>query len=482
MEKMILVVIDALRRDRVGIMSGGATLTPNIDALAEDGVIFENAFTAANATDPSVTSIHSGYDPSAVVLHHGPNVTEDEKRRAESVVSVPERLQANGIRTVAAGRSLARWHSSGFDEYPEEVIGDYERRWIERQLNRLSPKLKPIAQRLYGMVSKLKNDVYSDDEVDRLLNLLTDSRCYGFLHIMDTHVPHNPDPDIIERLLNHREYCNQNLQEFFETHMDYPYISDYLRETATDADFEAGLARLFARYDGAVVEADQKVGRLVEGLRDRDYLSDTTIIITSDHGESLNEHGIYFDHHGLYGPSVRVPLIISGSDIPDNKREEYVSLFDVAPTISEHFEVEPDGDMSGQSLFSLWDQDGEWRKREFVIFHEAQAQRRIGIRTGRYKLIKHVSDPVLEEKHGSSLECGYCDIIHGNERELYDLHKDPLETTNIVEQQPEVAAKLESKVDAYLNNIDQVESETKSQIVYNNQDKVIERLEQLGYK
>lgn len=479
---VILVVIDALRRDRVGTITHEETLTPNIDALAEDGVVFENAFSATNATDPSVTSIHTGREPSTVVSHHGQNVTADEKRRAEGVTSLPEQLQAEGIRTVAAGRGLARWHSAGFDEYPHETLDIRRRRSIGDRLERISPALRSAAGRIYEKFAALKQSAEDTDEVDELLESLTGDRFYGFIHMMDPHVPCDPDPELIEELLERREYPNEDLQEFFDAHEDSPYIADYLSSIVTDADFEVGLARLFARYDGAVIEADQKVGRLVEGLRSRGLLEETTIIVTNDHGESLDEHGIYFDHHGLYEPSVRVPLIVSGPGVPTARRDEYVRLPDLAPTIAETFGSTLDSDGVGQSLRALLGGPSEWDERSFVVFSEAQAQRRVGIRTDRYKFIKHVADPVLERKQGKSLECNYCNTIHGGERELYDLSKDPGENTNIVDQQPEVATELEAKLEAYFDELDAFTPESESRVSYDEEDAVLERLEDLGYK
>ena len=481
-ESIVVIVIDALRRDRVGAMSDGQTLTPNIDALAEDGVIFDNAFSATNATDPSITSIHTGRDPSTVVSHHGPHVTEDEKRRAESVGSVPEQLHADGVNTIAAGRSLARWHSAGFDVYPEETLNVRRRRSIGQQLERISPMLRSAAGRIFETIISVKQSTDSSDEVDDLLKALPDGRFYGFLHMMDTHMPCEPDPEIINELLERQQYPNQGLDEFFEAHADSPYMSDFLTSVVTESDFDVGTARLFARYDGAVIEADQKVGRLVKGLRDRNKLTDTTIIVTSDHGESLDEHGIYFDHHGLYDPSVRVPLIISGSDVPTGRREEYVRLPDLAPTIAESFGSTLSRGIAGQSLHPLLGEAGEWDKHPFVVFNEAHAQRRVGLRTDRYKFIKHVPDSVLEQKRGSSLECGYCNTVHGAERELYDLSEDPDEIMNIAEQQPEIATELEEKLDSYFDGLDEFVTKSGNRVSYDEEEAVLKRLEDLGYK
>lgn len=479
---LIVIIIDALRRDRVETMSGDRMLTPNINALAEDGTVFENAFSATNATDPSITSIHTGREPSTVVSHHGPHVTKDEKRRAEDITSVPEQLQADGIDTVAAGRSLGRWHSSGFDEYPQEALDVRRRRSIGEQLERISPALRSAAGRIYETITAVTQSTDIGNEVDDLLAALTDNQSYGFLHMMDTHIPCEPDLDIIEELLDHHNYSNRDLQEFFHANADSPYIAEFLSDTMTDTDFETGLARLFARYDGAVIEADRKVGRLVEGLRSRNLLDDTTIVVTSDHGESLDEHGIYFDHHGLYDQSVRVPLVVSGPGIPRARREGFVRLPDLAPTITRTFGSTLNSGGVGQSLLPLLGGTGEWDERRFVVFNEAQAQRRTGIRTDRYKFIKHVEDPVLENKRGSSLECGYCNTVHGGERELYDLSADPGGTANIVDQKPEIATELEAELDTYFDELTEFAPGQEAEITYEGEEAVLERLENLGYK
>jgi arylsulfatase A-like enzyme len=86
-----------------GSFGDGESLTPNIDQLAADGTVFTHAFTCTNTTDPSITSIHTGRDPESVVRHHGPFVTDAEKRRAEAAPTVPEQLQEAGYLTAVEG-------------------------------------------------------------------------------------------------------------------------------------------------------------------------------------------------------------------------------------------------------------------------------------------------------------------------------------------------------------------------------------------
>lgn len=481
-ENVIVVVVDALRKDRVGVYSEGGTLTPNIDSLAADGVVFENAFTATNATDPSVTSIQTGKDPHSVVIHHGQHVTDAEKGQAERTVMVPNILRKKGYQTTATGRPLGRWHKDGFTDYPETKLDVHRRRSLGQLLERISPRLRNVAGEIYDTVASFREDVTTTDEIDDFLAFLGESQFYGFIHMMDSHFPCAPDNEIIEQLLEERTYPSGDLSEFFETHQDNPYVSGPLREAVNQQDFEVGLERLFARYDGAVIEADRKVGRLIEGLEERNLRSETAIVVVSDHGESLDEHGIYFDHHGLYDVSIRVPMIISGPGISSSRRTEFVQLPDLAPTVLDLLDCDRDLDGVGQSLVPLLTGSDGWADREFVVFSEAHAQRRLGIRTERYKFIKHIEDPVLREHRGSSLECGYCNTVHEGERELYDLQEDPGETNNVIGEHAEQTAELESKLDSYFERHGpHPEMDGDSGVEYDDEEEVLDRLEDLGY-
>jgi arylsulfatase A-like enzyme len=481
---LVVVVIDALRRDRVGVYSDGDSLTPNIDALAAGGTTFENAFTCTNATDPSVTSIHTGRDPESVVTHHGPFVTEAEKRRAASVRTVPELLQEAGIHTAVTGRTLGRWHSRGFDHYPETSLDRYRRRAIGERLGSISPRLRQFAGAVYERASALVSS--STDEIDRLLDVIDDGSSYGFVHMMDTHVPYSYDEGVVEDRLATGSYPSQDLEEFFSAHAANPYVAETMREYSEPADYRAGLARWYAKYDAAVVRADRKVGKLVDRLRARGLFEDTTVVVTSDHGESLDEHGIFFEHHGLYEPQVRVPLVVGGPAIPTQRRDELVQLYDLAPTTLDVLGVDATLDCDGRSLAPLLGRSGDWGDREHVVIQEAHAQRRIGVRSDRYKFLKHECDEVLERERGDSFRCGYCETVHGDRRELYDLEADPGESENIVEAAPDRAAALEDAASTYFDSLtdpgadaalDQDET-----VEYEDEQAVLDRLEDLGYR
>jgi len=478
---VVVVVLDALRRDRVGVYTDGPSLTPNIDRLAGEGTVFTNAFTCTNTTDPSITSLHSGRDPEAVVKHHGPFVSEEEKARAERVQTAPELLQNASVHTAVAGRTLGRWHRNGFNHYPEASLNRYRRRAIGEKIGMISPRLRDMAGDLYERINSVF-ETEATDEIDDFLGAIDERPFYGLIHLMDTHVPYSYDPDVVDELLTNRDYPDIDLTQFFDRHSDNPYVDETMREYSEPADYEEGLARWFAKYDAAAHLSDEKVGKLIAELDRRGRLANTAVIVISDHGESLDEHGIYFEHHGLYEPEIRVPMIIGGANIPRRRRNELVQLHDLAPTILDLFDIESDHDIDGQSLYPLITDTDTWDHREHVVFQEANAQRRLGVRTRTHKYIKSGSDPVLERERGDAFRCGYCDTVHGSERELYDLTTDPDEEHNIVDREPDLADRLDKAIESYYESIEPVDIGQGDSVEYQNEDDVLERLEDLGYR
>jgi len=489
---VVLVVLDALRRDRVGTyrsdgageavggsFGDGESLTPNIDQLAADGTVFTHAFTCTNTTDPSITSIHTGRDPESVVRHHGPLVTDAEKRRAEAAPTVPEQLQEAGYLTAVEGRTLGRWHANGFEHYPQKSFDRYRRRAIGERLGAISPRLRGLAGDIYEWLSAATSG--SDGPVDRFLDTLDHRPFYGMIHLMDTHVPYSYDEATVQRLLAENDYPNEELAAFFDRHASNPYVDETMREYAEPEDYEVGLARWYAKYDAAAVKADRQVRRLVDGLKRVDKLEQTTLIVISDHGESLDEHGILFEHHGLYEPQVRVPLVVSGPETPAARQSELVQLYDLAPTMLDLCGVERGFRVDGQSLAPLLGGEGTWTGREHVVFSEANAQRRLGIRTREYKYITAAEDAVLERERGDTFRCGYCETVHGERQELYTVREDPGETENLVEDRPEVTDRLTAELDAYHDSLCPVKTGDE-RVRYEDEEAVLDRLEDLGYR
>ena len=160
-KNVIVVVVDALRADRVRVYDNKRHFTPNINTLASDSTVFKYAFSCTNATDPSVSSIHTGRHPRATVLNHSSNITDTEKRRIGDTELLPEVMQRENIQTIYSGRYLGRWHTRGFDLTSDKVgpqsipsrIGDYLKQFSDP----LYRTTKGVYSHLHDLLSKSKN-------------------------------------------------------------------------------------------------------------------------------------------------------------------------------------------------------------------------------------------------------------------------------------------------------------------------------------
>lgn len=183
-----------------------------------------------------------------------------------------------------------------------------------------------------------------------------------------------------------------------------------------------------ASYDAEVAYVDEKIGELLNRIDELGLTDDTVVMLTADHGESLGEHEIYYDHHGLYEWDVRVPLIIKYPPrIPKGVRiKAMVSHMDIMPTLLELAGVPIPKEVSGSSLLALF--DGKWDGYPALCMVENTRMTKRALRTERWKLIEALRPDIYGRP------AGYI--------ELYDLRKDPKETENIADLNEDLALQL----------------------------------------
>lgn len=494
-----VIVVDALRWDRVGSLSGNE-LTPAIDALSNESVLFTNAFSTTNVTDVAITSIQTGrYPLSHGVVNHGTRVTDDEKSVIEKITQLPEVLSEVGYRTAKFGRPLGRWHRNGFDIYPSfmEDTAAFDNKgsdekpitWrIGATLERVHPKLRTAASRLHEAVSPTpgRDELISEyhdqsDEVVREFEKFVERDSepfYSFIHLMDTHSPYDADPELV----------NSYLKEFdYETHVPvvgagtHPELFDRLVEMGEYPEIEEKYylpdgtpttAVTDAHYDASVTQADRRVEALLATLKKSRVYDDTLIVLVADHGESLTEHGIYYDHHGLYDVSTRVPLVVRPPGGADREVDDLVQITDIAPTI-ESYAGTDQLDADGYSLQSVIEAD-ESINRHFVLADERHTQRRRMVRSTESKLIYSLDDDTV---------CRYCNVQHAPEIEFYDLTRDPGESNNLARERTSKVEKLRAHGDQKAKELEKRHpDETSSGVVYDDEDELEKRLKALGYR
>jgi arylsulfatase A-like enzyme len=188
-----------------------------------------------------------------------------------------------------------------------------------------------------------------------------------------------------------------------------------------------------ARYAGEVSYVDREIGRLRRELERMGLSGRTVVVITADHGESLGEHGIYFDHAGLYEDTLRVPLIVwAPGVVPAGRHRKVARGLDIAPTVLALAGLPVPGSMEGRPLFDAGTGD------EAVA--ESAGQRQVVIVDGHWKLIRTLRSfyyvPAFSREAGTV--------------ELYDLEHDPGEEKDVAARRPDVVSALLQRLDGWL--------------------------------
>jgi arylsulfatase A-like enzyme len=207
------------------------------------------------------------------------------------------------------------------------------------------------------------------------------------------------------------------------------FFASWMPPGITDKDY------VIAQYDGAVAYMDACIQTIFTALERRGILDDTIVVFNSDHGETLYDHECWFDHHGLYEPTLHVPLILRyPGKVPAGKRVRGYNLQqDLAPTLLELAGIESDIPFDGSSLVPMMHGEVASHSSEFYIT-ECTWMRKHGWRTPEWKLILalepdfHFKPPV----------------------ELYNLIQDPLENHNLAATHPDVVALLKSRMEAWI--------------------------------
>lgn len=401
---ILLLGIDSLRADHMSCYGYQRQTTPHLDRFAAQSTLFENTYSPHIPTTSAYASMLTGMDvfsTQVVALRHqGPLRPE--------VQTLPELLSAAGYNTTCVGFS-GNPSSRGFDKYLE-FPG-----WGSWNAGR-SPKAQAL------------NDV-ALPELDRLASRR--QPFFLFLRHMDPHSPYLP-PAPFERMFYHGNECDRK-NDSMKPVMDFKpfcdYFASWMPPGITDKDY------LIAQYDGAVAYMDSCIQAIFQALESRGILDNTIIALNGDHGETLYDHECWFDHHGLYEPTLHVPLIVRyPGRVPAGRR---VSGFnqhkDLVPTLLDLAEIETNIAFDGRSLLPMASGEVASHDSEFYIT-ECTWMRKHGWRTPEWKLIValepdfHFKPPV----------------------ELYNLVEDPLENTNLADSHPDVVALLRGRMEAWI--------------------------------
>lgn len=311
---LVLITIDTLRRDHLGVY-GGPVPTPNLDRLGLEGAIFDAGVTPLPETAPSHASMLTGRHPSET------KVIQNGRRLPAAELTVTEQLGLAGWRTGAFVSSFALDSSAGLDQgfevYDDDFfpsvrgVGEFRTGWLAlRLLMRFGdPADWPWFLERRGDATVARALTWVD-------TLPTDTPMFLWVHLFDPHSPYDP----------HEEPGG----------IDHPAI---LADEPGHAYTPDEVAALRKQYAAEVAYTDLQVGVLLDGLRARGRLEEAGVLALADHGESLAEHDIHFTHHGVYEEVLQIPILLWGSRqgwAPGTRSAAPVSVLDVANTLLEY--------------------------------------------------------------------------------------------------------------------------------------------------
>ncbi len=280
---ILIITIDTLRADKLGCYGNGQIETPNIDSLADNGILFSRAFALTPTTLPSHTNIFLGTTP----LYHGVHDNFNSSVQ-EEFLTLAEYLKTFDYATgafIGAFPLDSRFGlSQGFDVYDDgyEKVSTHKFAYGERAAEN-------VIQNALGWVDK------------------QNTRWFLWIHCFDPHDPYDP-PD-----------------PFKDLYKNNP-------------------------YDGEVAHVDFALGRLLGFLKEKNLFNKTIVIFTSDHGESLGQHGEIYHGYYAYNSILWIPLILSIPGINPSRVDHYVSHIDIFPTLCDLLQIEKPPFLQGQSL------------------------------------------------------------------------------------------------------------------------------------
>ncbi|MCA1595613.1 MAG: sulfatase-like hydrolase/transferase, partial [Chloroflexi bacterium] len=384
-QNLVLMGVDSLRADRMSCYGYPLRTTPHIDRFADEGVLFAQNFSPHIPTTSAYAGMLTGRDcfgTQVVALRHeGPLRPE--------VPTLPEILRSAGYDTTCVGFT-GNPSSRGFDKYI-----DYPG-WGSWEAGP-SPKAGKL------------NEV-ALPELERLA--AGDRPFFLFLRHMDPHSPYLP-PEPFQRMFYSKNECDPALNTIDPVMQFKPfcdYFASWVPPNITDIEY------VVRQYDSAIAYMDSCIQQIFTRLDELGLSENTLVVLNGDHGETLDEHECYFDHHGLYDPTLHVPLIMRHpSLLPEGLEIPGFTLHqDLAPTLLELLEVDTGATFDGRSLVPMIEGEVASLHSDFYIT-ECTWMRKHGWRTPEWKLIV-----ALEP-----------DFHFKPEVELYNLITDPLENRNV---------------------------------------------------
>jgi arylsulfatase A-like enzyme len=395
---VLLVVLDTVRAGNLSVYGYGRPTSPQLTRLAETGVLFERAVSTSPWTLPSHATLFTGRLPHEVSAdwlrpldRTHPTIAEVFARRGYVTAAFIGNL-LYGTAETGLSRGFAR-----YEDYPYSLGSFIFHSWLARAFTNPIRTLAGKSDRLMVKTASRVNDHF----FEWLASHDQTTPFFAFLNYFDAHNPYAPPPPFDTK---------------FSSGGPLPDIMVRRSWSATE------IQRSMDAYDGAVAYVDDQLGRLLDGLRSRQLLDNTLVVVTSDHGEQFGEHGLFDHGNSLYWPVLHVPLVVSfPKRIPGGMRvSAAVTLADLPATMLDVAGGSSDRELPGESLQERWRFPSRDRSSRAIL---AEVSKTINMPEWLPASKGAMKSVVLEGAH-------YIQHADGGE-ELYDLDRDRAELDNL---------------------------------------------------
>jgi len=410
---IVLIIADEMRTQNMSLYGYKNETDTEIKRIAKESIFFNHAFTACNSTDPSITSLFTArYPTNNGILHQFPHTTNAEIRKFKSQKQfwLPEYLKGQGYETIAIDW-LPLWFKKGFNFFRDREEGKFSKivntnRIVNTIQTHMPADLYKIAKKIVGK----KMAVFPSPEETTALALKkikeANKPYFAFIHYGDTHFPYSTTPQPEDKgktfVPDHIEKLNTAKKQIAKKRLEDIKLN--YKEA------------IIEKYDRSIKAVDKEIGKIYDELKD----DNTIFIIMSDHGTNLMEHEIYFDHHGLYDETIKVPIIMHIPGKEGKVVEHLVQNIDLAPTILSLLKEEKFMNLDGRSLMPCIDED--LPIRDHTVSFGATCDLRIAKRTKDKKVIYSPS-----REAAICYKCKEPHIQGDKIKEEYDLLSNPNE-------------------------------------------------------
>ena len=438
---LILISIDTLRPDHMGIYGYSKNTTPNIDRWSQTANVYTNAYTVVPWTFSSFFALFTGTRPYAEISQMIKQIKNDMNR-----TTIPEILIRNKFKTAAFITNpvigiFSDFFKKGFENF--EFV-DMSNSTEKQHINS------------YNYDGKNALEV-TNKSIDWIVKNLSE-KFFVLLHYTTPHIPYNPDKKYIcalDKNCDLEKYSHIMSEKFPNS-----IFIDSCNKKMESETIDSGIML----YDAEILSVDEQVGRILTEIKNLDLNKKTVIIIYGDHGEGF-DHDMFGHGFSLYNYGIKIPLIIKRPESSEGNRvDTLIDNRDILPSILDLLRIKYSNDsIKGNSFIYPAKQNRE----KYLYSSTARLNSvKLSVQDKDYKYIITKGDGCL---------------YHDLHEEFYNLQTDKDEITNVIDIEKDKAKKYKESLINELRNDPELLNDFKNDPVTNFPSDTLNTLKKLGY-